>query len=244
MEHREHRLPYGDHPSQFVHLWQPDPAVEGPAPVAVLLHGGWWRDRHDLTLMDPLARDFTRAGWAVWNVEYRRTGTDGGGWPQTRDDVAAALALLDRTAAEAPESLDRTEVAAIGHSAGGHLALLTAAGSVVRRVVALAPVTDLARSNREELGEGAVRPFLGPSPSGEEFRLASPVADPPRQLTHLVVHGDADQRVPVGHSRDYVAAAVAAGAPVDYQEVPGADHFAVIDPGHPAWHAARTWLNA
>ncbi|WP_394356453.1 alpha/beta hydrolase family protein [Spiractinospora alimapuensis] len=237
-----HRYRYGQHPSQFADLWLPDAPDTVPAPVAVLLHGGWWRDLHDLTLMDPLARDLTAAGWAVWNVEYRRTGADGGGWPQTVEDVAAALRLLATTAAADTERLDAGRVAAVGHSAGGHLALLTAAASPVTRVVALAPVTDLARSDREGLGEGAVAAFLGASPGEDAPRDGSPVARPETGFSQLVVHGDADQRVPVDQSRDYVVAARAAGAPVTYEEVPGADHFAVIDPDHPAWRTARAWL--
>lgn len=237
-----HQFRYGKHPSQFAQLWLPDEPDHRPVPVAVLLHGGWWRDLHDLSLMDPLAHDLNQAGWAVWNVEYRRTGTDGGGWPQTVEDVDAALRLLETTIAADPARLDAGTVGAVGHSAGGHLALLTSGSSLVGRVVALAPVTDLARSYREGLGEGAVAAFLGESPSEDAFRDSSPAARPAAGFTQLVVHGDADHRVPVDQSRDYVTAARAAGAPITYEEVAGADHFAVINPDHPAWRAARTWL--
>ncbi|MFD6098583.1 alpha/beta hydrolase family protein [Nocardiopsis flavescens] len=235
--------PYGDHPSAVVHRWEPaGGAAGGPAPVAVLLHGGWWRDLHDASLMDPLARDLAGAGWAVWNVEYRRTGRDGGGWPRTLDDVNAALRLVGRALRAAPERYDASRVVSAGHSAGGHLALLNALepDTPVTRVVALAPVTDLERCAREGLGEGAVGPFLGEHPHGEP----SPLRRLPIGRPHLVVHGDADPRVPVGHSRDYAAAARAAGDDVEYREVPGADHFAVIDPAHPAWAAVRARLHA
>ena len=153
---------YGDHPSQIVHRHVPRTAP-GPAPVAVLLHGGWWRDRHDAGLMAPLADDLRDAGWAVWNVEYRRTGADGGGWPQTVDDVARALDLLADTA-DHDDALDVSRVVAIGHSAGAHLALMTATESLVTSVVALAPITDLRRCAEEELGEGPSRPFSDPTP--------------------------------------------------------------------------------
>lgn len=234
---------YGDHPSQIVHRWDPEgPAgADAPAPVAVLLHGGWWRDLHDARLMDPLARDLTAAGWAVWNIEYRRTGTDGGGWPQTRDDVARALDLLAATA-ERDERLDTSRVVSIGHSAGGHLALMTAADSPVTSVVPLAPITDLRRCAEAGLGEGAVAPFLGPDPAPQLYAESSPVHRLPFGVPQLLVHGDQDQRVPVGHSRDYAAAARAAGDPVDYREIPGADHFDVIDPAHAAWRAVRDTL--
>ncbi|MGW5878692.1 alpha/beta hydrolase family protein [Nocardiopsis terrae] len=231
---------YGEHPSQIVHRWAPQ-GTDAPAPVAVLLHGGWWRDLHDARLMDPLARDLSAAGWAVWNVEYRRTGADGGGWPRTRDDVARALDLLAATAA-GDERLDTSRVVSVGHSAGGHLALLAAADSPVTSVVPLAPITDLRRCAEAGLGEGAVGPFLGPDPSPELYAESSPLHRLPFGVPQLLVHGTDDQRVPVGHSRDYAAAARAAGDPVQYLEVPGADHFAVIDPARAAWRAVRERL--
>lgn len=235
---------YGDHPSQIAHIREPEGG--GPAPVAVLLHGGWWRDRFDASLMDPLSQDLVDAGWAVWNVEYRRTGDDGGGWPQTLEDVEAALTLLGETAARAPGRHDLGRVVSIGHSAGGHLALLSALDTgrtPVTTVVALAPITDLGRCAAEGLGEGAVGPFLGPAPAARTYGESSPVSRVPLGLSQLVVHGDQDQRVPVEHSRDYVAAARAAGDDVDYREIVGADHFAVIDPAHRAWREVRRYLS-
>ncbi|WP_198659242.1 S9 family peptidase [Nocardiopsis sp. FIRDI 009] len=233
---------YGDHPSQTVRRWAPADGADRPAPVAVLLHGGWWRDRHDAGLMEPLARDLNAAGWDVWNVEYRRTGADGGGWPHTRDDVARALDLLADTMRREDGALDTSRVVSIGHSAGGHLALLTAADSPVTAVVALAPITDLRRCADAGLGEGAVGPFLGPDPGPGLYETTSPRHRLPVGVPQMVVHGAADDRVPVGHSRDYVAAARAAGDAVDYREVADADHFAVIDPAHPAWGAVRDRL--
>ncbi|MFD6950015.1 peptidase S9 [Nocardiopsis sp. TSRI0078] len=236
---------YGDHPSQTVHLWDPEGGAGGPSPVAVLLHGGWWRDGFGAGLMDPLARDLAAAGWTVWNVEYRRTGGDGGGWPQTLDDVGRALEFLAGAAAREPGRHDLSRVVSVGHSAGGHLALLNAldVGTPVTAVVALAPITDLERCARAGLGEGAVGPFLGPDPCEGLYSESSPVLRVPLGLPQLVVHGDADQRVPVEHSRDYVAAARAAGDGVDYREVAGADHFAVIDPAHAAWRQVRDHLS-
>lgn len=181
----------------------------------------------------------------MWNVEYRRTGHDGGGWPRTLDDVGEALALVGRACERGPDRFDSGRVVSVGHSAGGHLALLNALApgvTPVTSVVALAPVTDLWRSAREGLGEGAVAPFLGADPSPESYAASSPVRRVPIGVPQLVVHGDADQRVPVRHSRDYVAAARAAGDTVVYHEVAAADHFAVIDPAHPSWRDVRAYL--
>ena len=114
-------MAYGAAPSQRLEVWAPS-AGDGPWPVAVLLHGGYWRDRYDLHLMDGLAGDSAARGWLAVNVEYRRVGADGGGWPATFDDVRAAVATAARLPGGDPERL-----VAIGHSAGGHLALWAAA---------------------------------------------------------------------------------------------------------------------
>ncbi|MBB2498945.1 alpha/beta fold hydrolase [Amycolatopsis echigonensis] len=216
-------LRYGTEPSQFVELH----GTPGGRGTAILLHGGWWRARHDLHQLDPMAADLVAAGWYVANVEYRRIDGDTGGWPQTLDDVRAAIAAVER-----PDALPTV---AIGHSAGGHLALL--AGGALSGVVALAPITDVPRARAEELGEGAAGLFLtGDDPA------ASPIRQLPIGCPQLVVHGDADVRVPVAHSRDYVAAAKAAGDDVDYVELPGVDHFRLIDPADEPWQSARAWL--
>jgi acetyl esterase/lipase len=104
-------LAYGDDPNQVGDLRLP--TGEGPYPVAVLLHGGFWRERYRREIMDRLAADLTARGWATWNLEYRRMGASGGGWPATLDDVAAGIdALVDQ-----PVDLERVTV--IGHKQSG-----------------------------------------------------------------------------------------------------------------------------
>ncbi|MDA0564487.1 alpha/beta hydrolase [Streptomonospora sp. S1-112] len=281
--HSRHVFDYGGHAGQVVHIHQPVADDDAPFPVAVLLHGGWWRAAHDARLMDPVAAHLADRGWLVWNVEYRRTGGDGGGWPQTLEDVRAALALLGARLADGAEPGDPATVVAVGHSAGGHLALMAAPGSPLTGVVGLAPVTDLRAAARLRLGEDAVADFLaadrrsGAADSGTQaagaggarpaaggtggaeqeaaavegaaaaapadLDAASPLHRLPLGTPQLIVHGAADTRVPVEQSRAYVEAARAAGDAVDYVEPPDADHFAVIDPAHPAWKAVRTWLD-
>ena len=113
---------YGDSPEQFATLAVP--ATPGPHPVVVLIHGGFWRAAYGLDLMEPLAADLVRRGYAAWNIEYRRVGQPGGGWPGTLEDVAAAIDKLADLADDA--DLDLTRVSVVGHSAGGHLALWAA----------------------------------------------------------------------------------------------------------------------
>ena len=176
---------YGPGADRFGELWRP--AGDGPWPVVALLHGGFWRAQRTLELMRPLAADLAGRGFAAWNLEYRRVGQPGGGWPGTCEDVAAGLDHLARLAGREPLDLDRLVVA--GHSAGGHLALWSAsrpglpagapgAGPLVapRLVVSLAGVCDLHAGAAGGIGEGAVAEFLGASPdqAPERYRLASP----------------------------------------------------------------------
>jgi acetyl esterase/lipase len=237
---------YGPGTDRFGELWRPGGA--GPWPVVALLHGGFWRAPRTLELMRPLAADLAARGFAVWNLEYRRVGQPGGGWPGTCEDVAAGLDHLAGLAGRAPLELDRLVVA--GHSAGGHLALWSAARAGLpagapgagprvrpRLVVSLAGVCDLEAGAADGIGEGAVAEFLGAAPdqAPERYRLASPRARLPLGVGQLLVHGDADTRVPVSQSRAYAAAAAAAGDPVELVELAGVDHMAVIDPASPAW---------
>jgi acetyl esterase/lipase len=246
---RVHR--YGPGPDRFLELTLPDDAT--PAPVVVVIHGGFWRPAYGIELARPLAADLAAAGFAAVAVEYRRVGEDGG-WPGTLEDVAAAVDCL----AELPDAprLDLTDVTAVGHSAGGHLAAWLAArhrlpagapGAAPRvRVTALvlqAGVLDLAAAHARGLGNGAVRDFLGGAPDEvpERYAGADPVRLLPTGASVLCVHGAADDVVPVEQSERYATAAAAAGDRVELRVVPG-DHMAMIDPGAHAWATARAWL--
>jgi acetyl esterase/lipase len=210
----------------------------------VLLHGGFWRVGWDRTLMTPLGRDLADRGFAAWNVEYRRVGESGGGWPGTFLDVAAAVDHLAEI-----ESVDSTRVIACGHSAGGHLALWLASrnrgdaaapGSApqvrVRAVVAQAAVADLTGGWNSGFGREQIAALLGGEPGDvpERYRAADPTLLAPLGVPQVLVHGDADDVVPVAQSRAY---ARAAGSEATLLELEGADHFDVIDPRHAAWAA-------
>jgi len=241
---------YGEHPDQVANLHLPADVTER-RPVVALLHGGFWRDRWDRTLMTPLACDIAARGVAAWNVEYRRVGQDGGGWPGTLHDVAAAIDAL-ATVAE----VDAACVVVVGHSAGGHLALWAAArhrlppgtpgaGPAVTPVgaVAQAGICDLARAALEGLGGGAVEAFMGGPPEQVPDRYAAASASSllPLRLRQLLVHGTRDEVVPLAQSRRYAELARKAEDPVHLVEV-DADHFDVIDPAHEAWTAVLDHL--
>jgi acetyl esterase/lipase len=233
------RHAYGEHPAQFGELSLPV-AAEGRLAVVVLVHGGFWRERYGCDLMWPLAADLTARGLAVWNVEFRKVG-GGGGWPQTAADVSAAIGHLGALAADHP--LDRSRVAVVGHSAGGHLALLC--GGACAGVVAQAAVSDPLDGYVRGLSGGAVDEFLGGPPDQlpDEYIAASPLLGLPLGVPQLLVHGDADADVPVQQSRVYAEAARGLGDPVEYVELPGGGHMEHVDPASPAWAAAVAFLD-
>ena len=214
---------YGDDPSQFGELSLPEGEARG---VVVVIHGGFWKAAYGLELGRPLAADLVSRGWAAWNLEYRRVG-NGGGVPETLDDVAAGVDLLAELAPEL------STVVTLGHSAGGHLGTWVAGRGGVTAVISQAGVLDLRSAHEEGLGAGAVEAFLGHAPSA-----ADDPYDPLRQVPLAVpvwcVHAPDDDTVPISQSRDYVAAAEAAGGSATLVEVPG-DHFTVIDPASEAW---------
>ncbi|SHN78829.1 Alpha/beta hydrolase family protein [Geodermatophilus obscurus] len=247
------RAAYGPHPDQFVELTLP--AGAGPAPVVVVLHGGFWRAAFGVELARPLAADLADAGFAAVAVEYRRV-RSGGGWPATLEDVAAAVDLLP----ELPDSgrLDLAGVAVVGHSAGGHLAAWAAgrdrlpkgvpgARPRVRVAAAVlqAGVLDLERAAAQRLGGGAVQELLGAEPqqAPDRYAAADPVRLVPAGADLLCVHGTGDTTVPAEQSARYAEAAAAQGVAVDVRLVPG-DHMVPIDPAGEPWALVRDWLRA
>ena len=226
---------YGDHPEQVADLWLPD-GVDDP-PAVVSLHGGYFRAAFRRDLHDPVCRELARRGFAVWNVEYRRTGT-GGGLDETTADVLAAVDALP--------AVGRGPVAVFGHSAGGFLAEWLAAHPRVELAVPLAGVLDPAGVVRAGWDRGGVSDWLGTTPDEDPERYAA--ADPRHRLpagaTHVLIHGTADQTVGVEQSRAFAAAVQAAGDPVELVELEGEGHFAFLDPREPAFEALYRALDA
>jgi len=230
-------LAYGTNEFQFGELHLPE--GRGPHPVAIVIHGGYWRARYDLRHLGHFCAALAKAGMAAWSLEYRRLGNEGGGFPGTLEDVRAGAAFLSRIA----KDLDMGRVVATGHSAGGQLVLWLAKQRVLplRGVVPLAPVADLRRAWELKLSSNVVADFLGGSPGEvpDRYRRASPIEMVPLGVRQRVIHGDRDDVVPLSISREFIAAARRSGDDATLTEVAGAGHFELIDPRTEAWGRVR-----
>lgn len=249
-------LAYGPLPEHLVDVRLPSnaaPATSGPSPLVVVVHGGFWKQEYDRSHTAEQSAGLAAAGFVVATVEYRRVGMPGGGWPGTLDDAALLADTVPGLVAEAfPGRVDLSRVCLVGHSAGGHLAAWVAArhrlpaGSPWHlsarpafSVVSLAGVLDLELADRLGLGDHATRGLLGGSAADcpERYAAASPARLLPTGVRTVLVHGTDDDVVPVEVSRSYAAVAAAAGDDVRLDELPGVEHFAVIEPGSAAWPA-------
>jgi acetyl esterase/lipase len=229
------------------------PHVSRP-PVLCLLHGGFWRMPYDRDEFTAVAKDLAARGYAVWNIEYRRLGATGGGWPGTLHDVVLAIDHLATLVTDGIE-LDLNRVIVAGHSAGGHLALWVAAQKKpanisspvrVRPIAAagLAAITDLARLCELNAGKGAVKEFLGGTPIQypDRYRAASPIELLPLGVRQLIIHGVKDEALPIDLSRSYSTAAQASGDCVEFVELPDAGHMDFLDPSSKAHITLCEWL--
>lgn len=235
----DRRVAYGTDPNQFLDLrWPPIPPPEAVS-LVINIHGGFWRARYDLTHAGHLCAALTNQGLATANLEYRRVGNQGGGWPGTFADIRKAYEFLVQHAQE--YKIDAGRVVIAGHSAGGQLALCLAARETqIRGVISLAGVVDLQRAHELHLSRDAVVEFLGGPPS--EVPKAYDKADPMRfsvgSVPQILLHGSIDEEVPPDFSRAYVASKQkrtgAEKENVRLVEITGAGHYDLIDPRTPA----------
>lgn len=237
---------WGDGPDHVADLHLPE--EEGPltnehgTPAVMLLHGGFWKQAFDRSLMTPIAEALADAGLIVWNVEYRRWGPgDEGVWQETISDVLRAWGHL-----EGLDGVDAARTAVIGHSAGGHLALLVAALSErhPKVCIAQAAVSDLVAADAEALSDegDAVRRWVG----GPVEDQATPWnALNPTQLTPqcpvILAHGEDDADVPVAMSRACAEAYAGRGFVADVMPLSG-DHYTIIDASHESWRRIQEVL--
>ncbi|MFT3900456.1 MAG: alpha/beta fold hydrolase [Gordonia sp. (in: high G+C Gram-positive bacteria)] len=238
---KRHKVAYGRHESQFGHLYEP--ANPGDrVPLVVLIHGGFFSTRFTLTIETAIARLLAERGAAVWNVEYRRVEEQGGGWPGTGDDALAALRALDDLVPAAlpvdlAARLEVDDVAVVGHSAGGLLAVwgtatlgARTATARITRVVAQSAVLDLTH----ELARHRPTPrnLMGRryDEIPERYAQASPILAPVCDAHIIAIHAGDDAAVPVESSRRYVEAVTERGQSAELVVVPGEGHDAFVDP--------------
>jgi acetyl esterase/lipase len=243
------RTAYGPEPLQFGDLRLP--TGTGPFPLVIGIHGGYWRAQYGLEWFAHACAALTAIGYATWNVEYRRLGNRGGGWPGTLLDVGAAADFARTLARSSPLDLDR--VIAAGHSAGGQLAawlagrhhiapqspLHTADPIPLCGVIALAGVLDMRRAWELRLSGGVVKQLLGGTPEEhpDRYAAASPAALLPLGVRQFLIHGTEDSDVPYSISKDYFERARALGDDMDLNTLDGAGHFEPVDPETPQWQA-------
>ncbi len=248
------RYTYGDAAEQFADLYLPTMPPTDPAgyPVIILIHGGCWGAQYGLTQLGQFSQTFADLGIAVWSLEYRRIG-NGGGWPETFLDIAAGADFLRTIADEHTLNLDR--VVAVGHSAGGHLALWLAARHKLdpaspiytpdplplAGVVSLAGIPDLVDADARNICRGAVSQLLGGSPADfpERYHDGSPSVFLPLGVPQHLIIGTIDQAVPLAHNEIYVEAARRQGDEVQLTVLSDVGHFEIVTPGSRVWSVVQ-----
>ena len=248
-------IPYGSDPLQFAELWLP--AGPGPHPLVVMVHGGCWRaDVAKASIMNYLAEDLRRRGVAVWNIEYRGVDRPGGGYPGTFADTAAGADAV-RGAARTYH-LDLTRVVAVGHSAGGHLALwLAARGGLSRSsplyrahplpiatAFSLGGLPDLQAAETppgDTCGADSVEALVGRPGAGRPpiFADTSPAAMAPPPGKVVLVNAALDPIAPPAFAADYVRRVAARGPAPETHVVDGEGHVELIAPGSRSWTLER-----
>lgn len=218
------RIAYGREARQFGEI-RATAGLKALQPVVITVHGGFWRNQFNLAYMGHLCEALRKLGFATWNLEYRSLGDEGGGWPGTFEDVVSGAGFLKNIAG--PYHLDLNRTFALGHSAGGHLALLLAGKMKLRGVVGLGAVADLKRAREMQLGNRVVEQ-LQATASGDPIE-GLPLHTPTRLLV-----GKEDDVVPVEISRRYVEAAQKKGDDARLIELAGG-HFEPVDPRTPQW---------
>ncbi|HUO16180.1 MAG TPA: alpha/beta hydrolase [Verrucomicrobiae bacterium] len=234
----DERVVYGADLNQFVDLRLPKQAAKKQPPkktaLVINIHGGFWRAKYDLQHAGHLCAALTKQGLATANLEYRRVGNDGGGWPGTFEDIRSGYRYLLQNAGR--YNFDESRVLVMGHSAGGQLALCLAAHEAnLTRVVSLAGVVDLKGAYELHLSNNAVVEFLHGTPSQvpDHYREADPVQLAIRDARQVLIHGRADDIVPPDFGRSYADAKKHEN--VRLIQIAGAGHFDLIDPRSAAW---------
>ncbi|HEX5075392.1 MAG TPA: alpha/beta hydrolase [Gemmatimonadaceae bacterium] len=256
----DQRIAYGTDSSQYGELRVP--TGPGPHPVVVLVHGGCFKAAYaQASYFGQMGDALEAKGIATWNIEYRRLGEPGSGWPGTYLDVAHGVDHLRAIASR--YQLDLRRVVIVGHSAGGHLAMWAAARSrvpkgsaiyvanplPVRGVVDLAGPLDMTAHIREYeglCGDSVITTLLGGTPAAvpDRYAQASPMALLPLGVPQVIAIGTYEDFVPRELVDAYVGAATKAGDSVRTLVFPGAGHFEIASASQWTWSRIETAIRA
>jgi acetyl esterase/lipase len=244
------RVKYGEDPQHFAELRFP--VGRGPFPFLFVIHGGFWQSAYDLSHIGHLCAAFTSKGIVTCNLEYRRLGDPGGGWPGTFQDIGLATDHILKIISPDPR-VDLARTAVIGHSAGGHLALWLGGRLRIptasplhgdpkyrpRIAVSLAGVCDLRAAWKQRLGNGVVTRLMGGTPDQypDRYDAGSPIELLPTGIRQVLIHGSVDDIVPVSQSEKFVERAERLGERPTLVKLDGIGHFELIDPKSSAWSA-------
>ncbi|MDV6327503.1 alpha/beta hydrolase [Idiomarina sp. Sol25] len=226
------RYDYGPHSSQFIQYWDASKQSDSAANI-IFIHGGCWLKEYDMTHTNPASSALRKAGFNVWSVEYRRLGEPGGEWPASLNDVKTAIHSIQ-------QKLNNQPVAVMGHSAGGHLALLattqeTPSAKNINTVIGLAAITDMVSYTQEQgsCNQAASNLMRTAYTSEADYQIASPKAQKLHVNTWLI-QGTEDKIVPMSQTADL---------DVKLEQLEGAGHFDLIHPNSTAWEAIIQRLN-
>ncbi|MGM7318887.1 alpha/beta hydrolase family protein [Idiomarina sp. ST10R2A5] len=231
-EEPEKTYSYGAHPSQFIQFWSTREHSDSAANV-IFIHGGCWLKDYDITHTNPASNALRNAGFNVWSIEYRRLGQEGGDWPASLNDVEAAIDFIG-------DKLNGRPSAVMGHSAGGHLALLATANDTpaspnIEAVIGLAAITDMVSYTQTDgsCNRAALNLMKTAYENTSDYQKASPRTQKLHDNTWLI-QGDADRIVPLSQTHNI---------DVETEILEGVGHFDLIHPHSSAWKAIIKRLN-
>jgi acetyl esterase/lipase len=241
-------LSYGKDALQLVDIWVPK--GEGPFPAVIMIHGGCWQTAvAERDIMNWIADDLRSHGVGVWNVEYR--GVDrGGGYPGTFEDVGAAADMFAREGAKHRFKMDAPRIA-IGHSAGGHLALWLArrpglaADDALRGRDPIKIDVAISQGGLPDLRAGAAS--IGHACGADaprdmargEYARTSPPEMPLGTSREVQFHNDRDTIAPPDYARAYAAAMAKRGQTVEVVTTGDEGHVELIAPDGVSWTKQR-----
>ncbi|WP_420935813.1 alpha/beta hydrolase family protein [Alteromonas sp. A081] len=228
---------YGSDALQTVSVYKAQNGSEGVTAsnsAIIFIHGGCWLNAYDATHGAGFYSALADKGIDTYAVEYRRTGDIGGGWPGSFHDIKAAINSITGALSEAD---DGKNVYIVGHSAGGHLALLAAASQLtipnnvnIKAVIGLAAITNITQyANGTNSCQTATPEFMDGKPEEriEAYKQATP--NLARITTSVILmQGDTDSIVPALHSVSEYAETIS---------IPNGGHFDWLHPKSDSYQA-------